>query len=67
MTNSASIDLDKGAGHSIDPALVPAVLHPLISYVELWRFESLDDQDTFAMSTPAVVLALSSFVEDACQ
>lgn len=41
------MDLDRGAGLTLDATRIPAELHPLIPYVERWGFKSLDDQDEF--------------------
>lgn len=45
----APIDLDRGADVSIDPSLVPALLHHMIPTAARWAFTSLDDQDAFAV------------------
>ncbi len=41
------IDLDVGAGLSIDASRVPKDLQPLIPLVNLWAFTHLADQDAF--------------------
>lgn len=41
------MDLEKGAGLTLDHGKIPQELHFLIPHVEKWSFDSLDDQDAF--------------------
>ena len=41
------IDLDRGAGLSIDSDQVPEGLRHLVDFVNKWSFDGLDDQDVF--------------------
>ena len=42
------MDLEKGAGLTLDRRMIPPKLHFFVPYVEKWSFHSLDDQDAFA-------------------
>ena len=67
MSGETPIDLDKGAGHHIDPSLIPEPLRALIPLVEVWAFESLEDQDAFASAMlrerPDAVKAFNAAVD----
>jgi hypothetical protein len=41
------MDLEKGAGLTLNRAQIPAELHQVVPYIEKWSFDSLDDQDVF--------------------
>jgi hypothetical protein len=41
------MDLEKGAGLTLDRRMIPPELHFFVPYVEKWSFDSLDDQDAF--------------------
>ena len=67
MSGETPIDLDKGAGHHIDPNLIPESLRALIPFVEVWAFKSLEDQDAFAIAMlrerPDAVKAFNAAVD----
>lgn len=48
--SSKPIDLDIGAGLSVDASSIPDNLHVLIPLVNKWSFDSLSDQDVFVAS-----------------
>jgi hypothetical protein len=41
------MDIEKGAGLSLDRGMIPQELHFFVPYVEKWSFYSLEDQDAF--------------------
>jgi hypothetical protein len=63
------MNLDKGAGRTVDETRVPENLKPLIPLVKKWGFKSLDDQDAFVKkmkrSRPAEVEAFARAVDAA--
>jgi hypothetical protein len=47
------MDLQSGAGLHLDRSLIPSDLHEIVPLVERWGFDSMDDQDQFALEMKA--------------
>jgi hypothetical protein len=63
------MDLEKGAGLTLDRERIPRDLHFMIPFIEKWSFDSLDDQDAFVAQMqrhrPDEITALNRAVDDA--
>jgi hypothetical protein len=63
------MDIEKGAGLTLDRERIPRELHFMIPYVEKWSFDSLEDQDAFVAQMqrhrPEEIAALNRAVDAA--
>ena len=63
------MDIEKGAGLTLDRGKIPPELHFFVPYVEKWSFDSLEDQDAFVAQMqrhrPEEITPLNHAADDA--